>query len=116
MCIRDSRGRITKTGNSLLRHVLGEAAHHARHAPRVSGALKQRQADLPRPIIDLAWRAQLRLHARYRHLGARLGPPKTLTAVARELAGFVWAVGQVLEEEPANALTSPACATQVAVG
>ena len=87
----------------MLRHVLGEAAHHARHAPRVSATLKQRQADVPRPIVDLAWRAQLRLHTRYRHLGARLEPPKTLTAVARELAGFIWAVGQQLEEVPAAA-------------
>ncbi|MGI9146019.1 MAG: IS110 family transposase [Chloroflexota bacterium] len=97
------RGAITRTGNSLLRHVLGEAAHHARHVPRVAGTLKQRQADLPRPVVDLAWRAQLRLHARYRHLGARIGPHKSLTAIARELAGFIWAVGQQLEEVPAAA-------------
>src|SRR5579864_5382588 len=69
---KQHRGSITKTGNSLLRHVFGEAAHHARHAPRVAGTLKQRHAQLPQPIVDLAWRAQLRLHARYRHLGSRL--------------------------------------------
>ncbi len=97
------RGAITKTGNSLLRHVFGEAAHHARHAPRVAGALKQRQADLPPEIVELAWRAQLRLHTRYRQLGSRIGRPKALTAVARELAGFIWAVGQLLEEVPAAA-------------
>ena len=95
---KQHRGPITKTGNSLLRHVLGEAAHHARHAPRVAGTLKQRHATLPQPIVDLAWRAQLRLHARYRHLGSRLGPHKAVTAVARELAGFIWAVGQLIEE------------------
>jgi transposase len=100
---KQHRGPITKTGNSLLRHVFGEAAHHARHVPRVAGTLRQRQADLPQPIVDLAWRAQLRLHARYRHLGCRIGPHKTLTAVARELAGFIWAAGQVLEEVPAAA-------------
>ena len=100
---KQHRGSITKTGNSLLRHVFGEAAHHARHAPRVAGTLTQRQADLPRPIVDLAWRAQLRLHARYRHLGSRLGPHKALTAVARELVGFIWAVGQLIEEVPAAA-------------
>jgi transposase len=92
------RGRITKTGNSLLRHVFGEAAHHARRTPCVGDALKRRQVDLPRPIVDLAWRAQLRLHARYRQLGSRIGPQKALTAVARELAGFIWAVGHLLEE------------------
>jgi transposase len=100
---KQHRGPITKTGNSLLRHVLGEAAHHARHVPRVRGQLKQRQVDVPSPIIDLAWRAQLRLHHRYRHLGARIGPHKALTAVARELGGFVWAIGQLLEEGPAAA-------------
>jgi transposase len=100
---KQHRGPITKTGNGLLRHVFGEAAHHARHVPRVGGMLKQRQLDLPRPLVDLAWRAQLRLHHRYRHLGSRIGPHKALTAVARELAGFVWAMGQLLEEVPAAA-------------
>jgi transposase len=96
---KQQRGSITKTGNTLLRHVLGEAAHHARHAPRVAGTLKRRQADLPREIVDLAWRAQLRLHTRYRHLSLRIGTRKALTAIARELAGFVWAAGQVLHQE-----------------
>jgi transposase len=92
------RGRITKTGNRALRHMLGEAAQHARHAPCLSEKLKRRQRAVPQPVIDLAWRAQLRLHARYRHLCARLGPPKAIMAVARALAGFVWAVGHVVPE------------------
>jgi transposase len=100
---KQQRGAITKTGNSLLRHVLGEAAHHARHAPRVAGTLKQRQADLPPEIVELAWRAQLRLHTRYRHLSSRIGARKALTAVARELAGFIWAAGQLIQEVPATA-------------
>jgi transposase len=100
---KQQRGSITKTGNTLLRHVVGEAAHHARHAPRVSSTLKRRQADLPREIVDLAWRAQLRLHTRYRHLSARIGSLKALTAVARELAGFIWAAAHVLEEVPTAA-------------
>lgn len=100
---KQHRGSITKTGNGLLRHVLGEAAHHARHAPRVAGTLKQRQADLPAAIVELAWRAQLRLHTRYRHLSSRIGSHKALTAIARELAGFIWAAGQLLDEVPAAA-------------
>jgi len=100
---KQQRGSITKTGNSLLRHVLGETAHHARHAPRVSSKLKQRQADVPHEIVELAWRAQLRLHARYRHLSSRIGSLKALTAIARELAGFIWAAGQVLQEVPTAA-------------
>ena len=100
---KQQRGSITKTGNSLLRHVLGEAAHHARHVPRVSAALKQRQRELPRELVDLAWRAQHRLHARYRHLSMRIGALKALTAIARELAGFIWAAGHLLQEVPAAA-------------
>jgi transposase len=98
---KQQRGSITKTGNSLLRHVLGEAAHHARRAPRVAGALKRRQTDLQPEIIELAWRAQVRLHTRYRHLSARIGVVKSVTAIARELAGFVWAAGHLVQpEEP----------------
>jgi transposase len=96
---KQHRGPITKTGNSLLRHVFGEAAHHARHAPRIGATLKQRQLEVPPAIVELAWRAQLRLHYRYRHLGARVGTHKALTAVARELAGCVWAVSRVLDEQ-----------------
>jgi transposase len=100
---KQHRGSITKTGNSLLRHVFGEAAHHARHAPRVAGTLKQRQVDVPPHIVELAWRAQVRLHTRYRHLSSRIGEHKALTAIARELAGFIWAAGQLLPEVPAAA-------------
>jgi len=91
------RGRITKTGNAMLRHVLGEAAHHARHQPRIGTTLRRRQQGIPAAIVELSWRSQIRLHHRYRHLSARLGRPKAITAVSRELAGFVWAVGQQLE-------------------
>jgi transposase len=95
------RGHITKTGNRLLRHVLGEAAHHARLQPAVSDALRRRQTDVSQEVIDISWRCQTRLHHKYRHLGARLGRPRALTAVARELAGFVWAMGQLAEATPA---------------
>ena len=100
---KQQRGSITKTGNSLLRHVLGEAAHHARRAPRVTSKVKQRQADLPPEFVELAWRAQARLHTRYRHLSGRIGALKALTAIARELAGFIWAAGQLPQEEPTAA-------------
>jgi len=93
------RGSITKAGNALLRHVLGEAAHHTRHAPRVGGSVRQRQDGVPRDIVELAWRAQVRLHHRYRHLSGRIGINKAATAVARELAGFVWALGQRVSTE-----------------
>jgi transposase len=85
------RGHITKTGNHLLRHVLGQAAHHSRHRPAVGAALRSRQAAVPPAFSELDRRAQRRLHQRYRHLAGRIGVPKAVTAVARELAGVVWA-------------------------
>ncbi len=95
------RGAITHTGNPYLRHVLVQAAHNARHLPHRNAALKQRQAGLPPDLVELAWRAQMRLYHRYRHLTHRLGRPKAVTAVARELAGFVWAIGQRMPPEVA---------------
>ena len=78
--------------------VLGEAAHHARHVPRVQGALEPRQARLAPLVVALAWQTQLRLHTRNWHLAGRIGPQKALTAVPRELADFVWALSQQFEE------------------
>jgi transposase len=92
------RGRITKTGNGLLRHVLGEAAHHARHTPNLGDELKRRQRQQPPAIVELTWKAQARLHSRYRVLCARVGPYRALTAIARELAGFVWGAAHLIEE------------------
>lgn len=88
------RGRITKTGNRLIRHVLGQAAHNARYRPNVSPGLRARQQRVPPAIVELDRRAQARLHRRYRTLVGRIGVNKTVIAVARELAGFVWAAGQ----------------------
>jgi transposase len=92
----DSRhgGRITKTGNRLIRHVLGQAAHNARYRPNVSSALRARQRRVPPAVIELDRRAQVRLHHRYQRLVGRIGKNKTVIGVARELAGFVWAAGQ----------------------
>lgn len=90
------QGRITKTGNRLIRHVLGQAAHNARYRPNVSHARQARQRDVPPAVVALDRRAQTRLHARYRHLSGRIGTNKTIIAVARELAGFVWATGQLV--------------------
>lgn len=90
------RGRITKTGNRLLRHVVVEAAHHARLQPAVSPTLRQRQEGLSGDVVSISWRCQQRPHHKYRHLSGRLGRPKAIAAVARELAGFVWSVGKAV--------------------
>jgi transposase len=88
------RGRITRAGNSHARHVLVQAAWHYRHTPQVTRALAHRQAGQPTAVTDVAWRAQERLHARYRQLASRKGRQKAVIAVARELVGFVWALAQ----------------------
>ena len=87
-----AQGGITKTGNAHLRRVLVESAWHYRHHPFLSATLRGRQQGAPAAVIAHAWTAQQRLHRRYRRLAAR-GKPKQhiVTAVARELTGFVWA-------------------------
>ena len=97
------RGAITKTGNAHLRRVLIEAAWSTRHRPSLRGRHAQHAATLSEPIKEIAWKAQHRLHHRYRKLAGR-GKPKqqVITAVARELLGFVWAVGVQVERELAR--------------
>jgi transposase len=89
---KQARGPITKTGNAHLRRVLVEAAWQYRHHAYRGPALQRRHRGAPAAAIDIAWHAQRRLHRRYRVLAAR-GKPKQLivTAVARELTGFLWA-------------------------
>jgi transposase len=92
---RRRQGAITKTGNSSARRALVEAAWAYRYGARVSVGIARRQSGLPKPVTDLAWKAQLRLCSRYRRLSARgLNRNKIIVAVARELSGFVWALGQ----------------------
>lgn len=86
-------GSITKAGNGAARRLLVEAAHHYRHPARVTAVIARRQADLPRAVSDIAWKAQLRLCARFQRLAARRVPHnKIVVAVARELCGFAWAI------------------------
>lgn len=89
------RGRITRAGNSGLRRLLVEAAWAYRHRP-AEGYLHRRRAQNVAPAVRaIAWKAQDRLNGRYRRLLARgKTKQKTLVALARELAGFIWAVGQ----------------------
>ena len=87
-----AQGAITKTGNAHLRRVLVESAWHYRHHPFVGAALRTRQRGASATIVAQAWTAQHRLHRRYARFAAR-GKPRQhiVTAVARELTGFVWA-------------------------
>jgi transposase len=89
------RGGITKAGNGVARRLLIEAAWTYRFPARLSRELLLRQESQPQAIREIAWKAQLRLCARYRKL-ARSGKPANVvtTAIARELAGFVWAIAR----------------------
>lgn len=92
---RVSRGSITKTGNAHARRLLTEAAWNYRFKARIGRRAQQRQRDLPEPIRAMAWKAQLRLTERYAALQKRgVQINKVCVAVARELAGFVWSIGQ----------------------
>jgi transposase len=89
------RGPITKAGNRRARRMLVECSWSYQHPPRV-GRVKQQKVDAASPAVGaIAWKAQCRLYRRYRAL-IRRGKLKTvaITAVARELAGFIWAVGR----------------------
>ena len=99
-----SRGGITKTGNGHVRRVLVEAAWTYRHPARKSPLLQRRAEKAAEAVQAIAWAAQKRLCARYRMHEAR-GKKKVLvcTAIARELVGFIWAIGQALPSPIARA-------------
>jgi transposase len=94
---KTARGSITKTGNAHLRRVIGEAAWHYRHRPRVIGQLRKRQEGVSSQAIDIAWKAQERLHRRYRQLSERKCKQKVVTAIGREMLGFIWDIGMQVE-------------------
>jgi transposase len=92
---RTRRGRITKTGNALVRRLLVEAAWHYQHRPGVGAALQRRRAGQPGRVIAIADKAQRRLCRRFTHLRLEHKPsPTVVVAVARELVGFIWAALQ----------------------
>lgn len=95
---RRRQGAVTKSGNSAARRALVEAAWQCRLLARVTPHLRRRQHDQPKVVTDIAWKAQQRLCTRYRSLikgGER--SVLAMTAVARELVGFVWAVANHVE-------------------
>jgi transposase len=91
---RTRRGGITKTGNAHLRRIAIEAAWSYRLRPGVGPALRKRQEGVSEEIKEIAWKAQHRLHKRYTRLAAAgKDQRKIITAVGRELLGFIWAIG-----------------------
>ncbi len=92
---RQRRGGITKTGNSHARRILIEAAWAYRYIAKVTPEIQKRQEDVPYVVRTIAWKAQLRLCKRYRIMAKKDKPKNVIiVSVARELAGFMWAVAQ----------------------
>lgn len=92
------RGSITKSGNSHVRRVLVEAGWSYRMPARKSIILLKRQQGLPKSVCDISWKAQTRLCARYRRLIARgKSRQATVTAIARELGAFMWAIDKQMQ-------------------
>ena len=92
------QGSITKAGNSAARRMLVEVAWHYQHSPRVSPIIAARHDQLPAEVTDIAWKAQLRLNAKFKRLVARrVLKNKAVVAVARELTGFVWAIAREVQ-------------------
>lgn len=92
------RGRITRTGNVLARSTLIEAAWAYRLPAKVGMNMMLRQEGIPQAAKDIGWKAQVRLCGRYRRLVARgKKMPVAITAVARELVGFIWILAHSVE-------------------
>jgi transposase len=98
------RGPITKAGNRRARRTLVECSWSYQHPPRVGKEKQEKVAAAPRAVRAIAWKAQCRLNARYRAL-IRKGKLKTvaITAIARELAAFIWAINRELSSAGAGA-------------
>lgn len=97
---RIRRGGITKTGNRKARRMLVEAAWSYRYPARVSQAKTDMLVKQPKTVRDIAWKTQERLCKRYRRLKAREKKSTVIvTAIARELAGFIWAMGQEIRPD-----------------
>lgn len=98
------RGPITKTGNRRARRILVECSWSYQHAPRVGKKKLEKVAAAPPVVREIAWKAQCRLSARYRAL-IRKGKSKNVavTAIAREFAGFIWAVSRAVAPAGAGA-------------
>lgn len=89
---RTKRGSITKAGNRHVRRVLVEAAWHYQHRPAIGLNLRKRHEGQPPAVLAHCWAAQQRLHTKFARLSQTKPSQVAITAVARELAGFIWGV------------------------
>jgi len=97
---KTAHGSIAKTGNAHLRRVVMQAAWAYQYRPWLGGEILKRQAEASAEVREISWKAQNRLHMRYQKLLSR-GKNKNqiVTAVGRDLLGFVWAIGVAVERE-----------------
>ena len=100
-----AQGGITQCGNAHCRRVLVEAAWQYRLAPKVSEAMQKRQEKQSKEVRLIAWEAQQRLHTRFKQLAVRKKSVVAAAAIARELAGFVWAIA--CKVKPADQPAAP---------
>jgi len=95
---RVARGSITKTGNAHVRRLIVESAWAYQHKPWIGGWLEKRLQPLEPEIQQISWKAQWRLHTRYKKLSARgKNKPQIVAAIGRELLGFLWAIATRVE-------------------
>ena len=99
-------GAITKAGNKRVRRLLTEGAHSYRYPANISTEMQVRLEGLSKEVLDIGWKAQLRLCRRYKRLYAK-GKHRNLvvTAIAREMASYRWAIAQEVELEPVDPKT-----------
>ena len=106
---RIRRGAISKAGNAHLRRIVIEAAWSYRHRPNIGKALAARQRGQSEAVKEIAWKAQHRLFHRYRRLmAAGKTKQQVVTAIGRELLGFIWAIGVHIERPPHPRLAAAA--------
>jgi transposase len=92
----ERRFGITKAGNAHLRYLIVESSWQARHRPSARGAIIKRRAGLPPAVVQIARQCEQRLHRKYTRMVSRGKPSsKAAVAVAREMLGFIWALGQL---------------------
>jgi transposase len=93
------KGSITKTGNAHVRRVIVESSWCYQHRPWLGGYLAKRQKGLDPELIEIGWKAQHRLHTRYKNLTNKgKNKPQTVVAVGRELLGFIWSIATKVEK------------------
>jgi transposase len=95
------RGGLTLAGNRRARRALVEGAWGYRHPARVTETIRKRLENLPKVVRDIAWKAQVRLCKRYRHMtSSGKKAPIVIAAIAREMAAFLWAIGRAVDPQP----------------